>query len=424
MYEEILSVYQKGDKYLVLNPTVPAWIVTNEVGVLAVSLYCKTKSVEKVAEEISEYHIRNSKTDVLCFLTKAQDAGLFVVDKGEKRHHPFLLSNIYLNMTQACNLKCIYCFAATRKEFGVENLTLQQYYDLLDEAKQINPNITFNFTGGEPLLSDNTLKIAKYAKKLGFKTRILTNATLITEKNIDQIAPLFDSFRISMDGSTQEKHEVYRGKDSYTKTIKAIDLLKKRKKPVIVAMVVTRQNKDDVQAMNEKWGGMLMYQPLFPMGRARNSNSQLALSGKEYYETLATCENINPFSSIAEVVSRAKNLQSITKCAIGDGELSISCTGDVYPCQLLHNERFLLGNIKKQNLIDIYNGKDNEQFKHSTVEENIKCRQCDFKYLCGGACQARHFSETGSIHEAGEFCEYEKRGIINGLIDNAKMEMI
>lgn len=424
MYEEILSVYQKDNKYLILNPTVPAWIVTNEVGVLAVNLYCKTQSIDKIAEEFSKYNIHNSKNDIFHFIKKIQDTGLFIIKKGEKVHRPFLLSNIYLNMTSACNLKCIYCFAATRKEFGIENLSEQQYYKLLSDAKKINSNIVVNFTGGEPLLSDKTLEVAKYAKKLGFKTRILTNATLINDNNIDQIASLFDSFRISIDGSTQKKHEFYRGKNSYTKTVHAIKLLKEKGKIVRIAMVVTKQNREDVQAMNKKWGGMLTYQPLFPMGRACNLESPLALSGQEYYATLANCKNVTPFSGITEVIFRAKNLQSVTKCAIGDGELSISCTGDVYPCQLLHYKQFLLGNIKKQSLVDIYNSKKNEHFKNSTVEKNIKCCNCDFKYLCGGACQARHFSETGSIHKAGEFCEYEKEGIIDGLINNVEMEII
>ena len=109
------------------------------------------------------------------------------------------------------------------------------------------------------------------------------------------------------------------------------------------------------------------------------------------------------------------------KCSLGDGELSISCTGDVYPCQLLHDEKFYLGNIQENTLEEIYKSPKNNNFKTHTVDCIDKCKICDFKYLCGGACQARHFSETGSIDKAGDFCEYEKKGIINGLITSCKM---
>lgn len=186
-------------------------------------------------------------------------------------------------------------------------------------------------------------------------------------------------------------------------------------------MVVTKKNADDVSAMNEKWGSKLTYQPLFPLGRAKEQKENFALSGLEYYEAMCKNVNINPFSDISNVIRAHKENRSIVKCSMGDGELSISCTGDVYPCQLLHTEGFCIGNVKDQNLQNIYNGTENERFKFHTVDKIEKCKQCDFRYLCGGACQARNFSETGTIDIAGDFCEYEKQGIVNGIILNCKM---
>jgi len=65
-----------------------------------------------------------------------------------------------------------------------------------------------------------------------------------------------------------------------------------------------------------------------------------------------------------------------------------------------------------------------ERFKHHTVNEIEGCKTCELKYLCGGACQARHFSETGTIDKAGGFCEYEKRGIINGILRNYELKAL
>ena len=141
---------------------------------------------------------------------------------------------------------------------------------------------------------------------------------------------------------------------------------------------------------------------------------------KEYqFRLVGNTLFVRTYYKIYATGNKANN--SIMKCSIGDGELSISCTGDVYPCQLLHNENFYLGNIHENSLEEIYNSDKNNRFKTHTVECIDKCRDCDFKYLCGGACQARHFSETGNIDNAGNFCEYEKKGIINGLISACKM---
>ena len=419
MLSDILSIYQKDDKYLVLNSQVPAWVVTNLTGLAALKLYCENKSFEFTAEFISHKNKGIQKKSIIDFLKSAEKESLFCEDVFEHIHHPYFLSNIYLNMTQKCNLHCIYCYASARKEHGKSNLEYDDYVHFLDDAKKISAELNITFTGGEPLLSENTLPVAKYAKSLGMGTKILTNATLITEKNVKDICKVFKHFQISMDGSTSALHNHYRGKDSFEKTVKAIELLKSNDVDVKIAMTLTKENSFDVNAMNEKWGGYLTFQPLFPMGRAENDKN--VLSGLEYYDVLTSNEKISPFSDINGIIQAHRENRTIHKCAMGDGEISISCTGDVYPCQLLHFDEFYLGNIRESSLEEIYNSEKNNKFKTHTVDCIEKCKSCDFRYLWGGACQARHFSETGSIDKAGDFCEYEKKGIIEGLINSCEM---
>ena len=421
---DVLKIYNKEGKFLVLNPLVPSWIVTNINGVLILKQLSESKTFEETAIVFSERSSKIDKQQVLAYLDKVKDAGLLELEISEKIHKPYTLSTIYFNMTKLCNLHCLYCFAATRVEHGSDNLEYEDYIKLLDFAHKINPHMTIVYTGGEPLMSPNTIKVAKYAKKLGFTNRILTNATLIDKHNIEELADTFDLFKISVDGSTKEKHEYYRGTGSYDKTIHAIDLLRKKNKKITVAMVVTRANVSDVLPMNAKWGEVLEYQPLFPLGRAAETNESIALTGEEYYNALSAGEKINPFADLGNIIDSHKKSNTIIKCAIGDGEISISCTGDLYPCQLLHNQECLIGNIKETSFLELYNSKAMDRFKFNTVGKIDKCKKCDIKYLCGGACQARHYSETGSINETGDFCEYEKKGIIDGLLSNAKMIQI
>ena len=421
MFSDKISVYQKEDKYLVLNPHVPSWVVTNGIGLAVIKLYCESQSVEQIIKELTKHKLFLSEKSVCDFLTRIKSERLLEDSNVQHIHKPYFFYALYLNMTEECNLRCTYCYAAARKERGKSNLLLSDYERILNEAKALSHNgyVEVNFTGGEPLVSQNTIPIARRCKELGFNTKILTNATLITEKNVDELLHVFDSFKISLDGSTPERHDHYRGIGSYEKTFNAITLLKERGADVQLAMVVTKENKDDVRAMSDKWGSALKFQPLFPMGRAKDNSN--VLSGKEYYFALEEVLNINAFSDVNGIIKAHTENRTIRKCAMGDGEISISCTGDVYPCQLLHYEPFYLGNVKMQSLTDIYNSDKNNSFKTHTVECIENCKTCDFKYLCGGACQARHFSETGTIEKAGDFCEYEKEGIINGLINSCKM---
>ena len=58
--------------------------------------------------------------------------------------------------------------------------------------------------------------------------------------------------KISLDGSIAEKHDFYRGRGSYDKTIKAIELLDKFNMDISLAMVITKNNFSDVPAMTQK----------------------------------------------------------------------------------------------------------------------------------------------------------------------------
>ncbi|MBP5443853.1 MAG: radical SAM protein [Treponema sp.] len=421
MLTETLNIYSKDNSYLILNPRVPAWIVTNITGAATIKEYAECLSFEKTAEKINFLNSSIKKESVVKFLKNADNMSLFKEEPQTKHFHkPYFLNALYLNMTERCNLKCSYCFASSRNELGSSAITLDKYREILNSAKKIsNGDMSIIFTGGEPLLSENTIPAAQYAKELGYSTRLLTNATLIDKSNAEKLASIFDLFKISMDGSTAEIHDYYRGHGSYQKTLHAIELLKSYNANVQIAMTVTRENVNDISEMNRKWGETLTFQPLFPLGRAKDNSN--ILTGEEYYESLCVYERINPFSDIESIINAHMKNHSIMKCSLGDGELSISCTGDVYPCQLLHDEKFYLGNIQENTLEEIYKSPKNNNFKTHTVDCIDKCKICDFKYLCGGACQARHFSETGSIDKAGDFCEYEKKGIINGLITSCKM---
>lgn len=413
-FSEVCKVYQSGEKFLVLNPLVPSWLVTNINGVLLLKLYAEGKSFEQIADEFLALASDFPRLPLLKFLDAAQADKLFELPTAPLKHKPYTLNAVYLNMTDRCNLRCIYCFAEERRESGLV-LTFDDYKKILDEVAGMNAAAKIIFTGGEPLLSPLTLPVARYAKASGFDCRLMTNATLINEQNADELANLFETIEISVDGSDATRHDFYRGKGSYDKTTRAIDLLLKRGANVSLAMVVTRQNMHDVSATARKWGNLMNFQPLFPLGRARAADS-LYLSGREYYDVLSKDAHVVPYSDIDLVIKQHVNNASVLKCAMGDGEFSISRSGDVYPCQLLHHEDFKVGNVTEKPLTEIYNSAAMGKFKFHTVEEIDKCKACDFKLICGGTCQARHFSETGSLDRAGDFCEYERLAIVDGIV--------
>jgi len=107
---------------------------------------------------------------------------------------------------------------------------------------------------------------------------------------------------------------------------------------VIVAMTVTRANCADIAAMVAKYGSHLTVQPLFKAGRASMADD-LALIGVEYYRALAAVEGVAPMGAVSAKLKSLRG-RGVRRCAMTEREISIAETGDMYPCQLLHEERF------------------------------------------------------------------------------------
>ena len=139
--------------------------------------------------------------------------------------------DIYFSMTNRCNLFCNFCGQNKMKWTKEDELTYEDYKTLLDQVSAME-NRTVSFIGGEIFLHRDMEKILAYCgKKRIAISMILTNGTLLKEKQINALIdanPAHIGF--SLDG-TEEVHDRVRGmKGSYAKTIAAIESINRIKK--------------------------------------------------------------------------------------------------------------------------------------------------------------------------------------------------
>ena len=414
---EFVEIIERDDKFIFFNPEVPAWVVTNRNGAILLSK-CDGRSFQEIVDECADNQPEVS-AQIRNFLTEAWRTHLFEVPDPKQyivRRSNRSLSMVQLQLSSKCNLNCRYCYAVDRQEHGVRKMGYFDYVRVIDELLEIAPDLRFSLTGGEPLLNPEVFDIARYIKSKGCAVDILTNATLLDETMIDQVAEVFDEVSISLDGSTRELHESLRGKGTYDKIQRAIQLLAERHVPYRLSMTVTQNNIHDIEPMASLYGSRLNYAPLFPAGNARLSADDISVSGREYYEALSKSFGVNPLSYCESSLDSAQSCRAC-KCAVGDSELSISESGDVYPCQLLHYQQFYAGNVFEQSIKDIYfHSSVLEYCRHLTVDNLKGCSTCFLKYVCGGACRARAFFECNDIESSGSFCEYEKNAFIDGIL--------
>ena len=410
-------IKRKGNKFLFLNTTVPDWVVTNSNGALALKLCDGKRTIGEISSILSKIAKRDTKDEINNFFQEIIfKTNLFSTSNKESdTFHPYNLNCVHLNLTNRCNLQCIYCYAEERSD-SKNILHLKDYLAIIDSINDMTKNAEIVLTGGEPLLANYALELADYAKRKGNKVHLLTNGVLINEANAKKIAELCDLIKVSVDGSVPEIHDFHRGKGSFDKALRGIDILAQNNAKLQVSMTVTKKNMNNIEAMVNKFGSMLLFAPLFKAGRAKKIKN-LAITGKEYYYALSSVNGVNPLSYLCSSLIKAKE-KRIMKCAIGDAEISISDTGDVYPCHLLHIPQFLAGNVKEQSLDSIYQTSDVlKACRRLTVLEINGCKKCDIKFICGGACRARAFFEKDKIDVSDNFCEYEKKAFINGLFE-------
>ena len=415
-----IAKFERNNRILYLNPDIPSWVVVNKNSSFLLELCNGENNIEDIIDSYISIAGEDKRDTVVRFFDEVIKSGLFGVPReGDTPiiKNRQLLNLVQLSISSKCNLNCKYCYATDREELTFPNMTINDYQRVIDEICSINPKVSFTITGGEPLVNKDCFDIAHYINKKGCRVDLLTNGTLISEDNIHKIKEFFWRVTISVDGSSKEKHEKFRGTNTYDKTLKAIDLLNAYSIPFSLSMTVNKLNIDDVGDMARKYGNKLRFAPLFPAGNANKSEVDLTITGKDYYDVLSKTEGVNPLSYCESTLAASQQCRR-SKCAIGGAELSISATGDVYPCQLLHYPQFLIGNVHERSLVDMYHNSEIVKDCSKMTVDNIEgCKSCAIRYICGGACRARAFHEKGNIMVSGDFCEYEKSAFVNGIFD-------
>ena len=422
---------ERGGKHLFLQPSIPDWLVVNQNGAILLSRCDGSATREEIVKSTAAFGSLSQQAQAL--FSEALSRGILVdsaftlnknaetVRCAEPKSNKPILGSVHLMLTNQCNLHCSYCYAQSGKPSEV--LSLRDLELIANGVASISRCVEYELSGGEPLLNPHALDFAEMVKASGNTVHILTNGTLIDEKNAESISKVADMVKISLDGSSEDVHSATRGKNNFARVVRAIDFLVNLNVNVIVAMTVTRENRSDIPEMVSRFGSRLVLQPLFKAGRGEDKD-HLSLTGAEYYEALASVDGLAPMGMIAKTLESVRG-RGIRRCALAEREISISETGDIYPCQLLHAEEFRAGNIRERPLAEIYyESPVFNRLRNITVDTLGKCSTCELRYICCGACRARDYYEVGSIESVGEFCEYERAAYLNGIFDSVELQSI
>jgi len=115
------------------------------------------------------------------------------------------------NVTRACNLNCIHCYARAVDRTHEKELTHDQGLAVIDDLAAFGAPVIL-FSGGEQLMRPDLTELAKYAVSKGMRAVISTNGTLITRAKANELKKIGLSYvGVSIDGM-ETVNDRFRGK--------------------------------------------------------------------------------------------------------------------------------------------------------------------------------------------------------------------
>ncbi|TRZ87597.1 MAG: heme b synthase [Methanosarcinales archaeon] len=331
-------------------------------------------------------------------------------------------------LTNACNLACIHCRASAIKDPAPDELSTAEAKHFVDELIEYKPIIIL--TGGEPLLRSDVFDIAQYASGHGLRVVLATNGTLLTSDIAKKLKDVgIQRVSISIDGSTKETHDIFRGETgAFEAALRGIDILKNAGLSFQINTTITKRNLTEIpniyELALELGASALHIFLLVPTGRGEEIESE-EIPPEEYERVLnwfydksktsriqlkATCAphyfRIMRQRAKAEgirITKETHGLEAMTKgCLGGSGFCFVSSKGDVYPCGYLPA---LAGNIRQKPFKMIWEKSKVFNDLRDTGKLKGKCGECEYRAVCGG-CRARAYAQTGDYLDEEPYCMY------------------
>ncbi|MDD2870376.1 MAG: radical SAM protein [Candidatus Gracilibacteria bacterium] len=285
---------------------------------------------------------------------------------------------IKIRLTNACNATCDMCGVIKRKRKYNNVINLKQ--SILDFYKLGGEVV--NFTGGEPTIYNGFVELLEFTKNLGLITSVSTNGSTLGKLEIK----LIDFIDISIDG-LYELHDKIRGIKGLFNTIdENISKLKEHGINVHINFTIRNDNISSVKEFFDFFKAKKVDSISFSMISTSPINNTKNLFPnkvqlKKFYDIdkkyiLKNKYNIKidfspdfnggHFDKFMDFIVKNNSFEKIkgNNCSFikSKKEIRINENGNISPCCILDDYDENIGNIYKNNLIDIICNKEYENF--------------------------------------------------------------
>ncbi len=323
-------------------------------------------------------------------------------------------------ITEQCNFKCPMCHVINSRQKYTHMLSFEDIKKIAD--KGYKKGISFQLSGGEPLMHPDIIKIIKYLHSKKIPTGLVTNGLLLEKYANDIVNSGLDFLAISLDGP-DEATQYQRGyvKGSFDQIIKGINKVVKLRgnkyfPNIRIATVINKSNINNFDKIYpivkklkaDQWSISHFFYYFKKIKTAQNSfykkyhtgndvwgqdlgtntdyfNQKERLILKNKIKKITSIKNKNIIISINDKVDLEKyytgvNPSKNSKCVSPFQQVFLRGNGDVEICH-----GFIAGNIHQHSLTKIWHSQPVNQFrkiflKHKTIPACFRCCALDIKF--------------------------------------------
>ena len=290
-------------------------------------------------------------------------------------------------LTYACNLRCIHCYADKRE--GGEELSKTEILRIMDELAAAGC-LFLTFTGGEVLTRPDAMELFEAAQARQFAFRVLTNGTLWDDEKARRIAacaPL--SVEISVYAACAGPHDALTGvSGSHAAALRGAEAVLRSGVHVVLKYMLLRQNQEDYEGVRQLarnlGAGFSFDYLLIPSDAGRPTMSSLGLSPAEIADFIRSRgEDLTP-------PARLPNPDDPV-CGAGSNALAITPAGEVLPCL---GYRHPVGNLRRQSLAEIWQTPYLDRLHAARYYDYKQCAGCGSELFCA-RCPGVALAESG-----------------------------
>lgn len=324
------------------------------------------------------------------------------------------LNGVCLNLTNACNMKCKYCFTHPNSE--VMDFATAQAAVMWIKANQGQATSThINFFGGEPMLhyEDLIKPLILWVEKMGITGitfGMTTNGTLFTKERIDWLAEHGVAILLSIDGGPETQNltrPLKDGRDSFMAIAENIPYLLEKNPGLTFRSTFNKESAPKIFE-NYLWAKELGFSSFYTMPNEFedwDEKSLITMAEQvrslywHMYEGITNQTHVPIFNYFFKELFKMFGLDSTDpehrylRCGLGTSSLGIGVKGEIFGCQE-HNtydltSPFYLGNIFKDGI----ERERHERLLHMYLDELPD----DYS-----ACPSHCFGKNGSLIETTE----------------------